>query len=46
VVEDGVVHLWGLVERTETREALKVAAENIAGVKTVQTHFTKPPTWA
>lgn len=46
VVEDGVVHLWGLVEQDATREALKIAAENIAGVKTVVTHFTKPPTWA
>ncbi|MDP6704965.1 MAG: CBS domain-containing protein [Alphaproteobacteria bacterium] len=46
VVEDGVVHLWGMVERNETREALKIAAENITGVKSVEVHFTKPPTWA
>ncbi len=46
VVEDGVVHLWSMVEGDETREASKVAAKNIAGVTQVETHFTKPPTWA
>ena len=46
VVEDGVVHLWGMVEEVETRDALKVAARNIPGVKAVEAHFTKPPVWA
>ena len=46
VVEDGVVHLWGMVEEVETRDAMKVAARNIPGVKVVEAHFTKPPVWA
>ena len=46
VVEDGVVHLWALVEDVETRDAMKVAARNILGVKAVEAHFTRPPVWA
>ena len=46
VVEDNVVHLWGLVESDEMRQALTLAVQNIAGVRQVETHFTKPPVWA
>ncbi len=46
VVEDGVVHLWGMVEDVETGDALKVAARNIPGVEAVEAHFTKSPIWA
>jgi len=46
VVEDGVVHLWGLVESQDTREALVVAAREVSGVKQVETHFAAPPSWA
>jgi len=35
VVEDGVVHLWGLVRSPEVRRAMLVAARNIPGVKDV-----------
>ena len=45
VVEDGVVHLWGLVESREAREALTLAAREVTGVKQVETHFAAPPTW-
>jgi CBS domain-containing protein len=45
VVEDGVVHLWGLVESDAAREALSLAARQITGVKQVEAHFAKPPTW-
>ena len=37
VVRDGIVELWGTYERQ--REALKVAAENIPGVKAVKDHM-------
>ena len=46
VVEDNVVHIWGLVESNEMRQALTIAAQNIAGVRQVETHFTNLPTWA
>lgn len=39
VVRDGVVELWGVVIDERQREALKVAAENIAGVKAVKDHM-------
>ncbi len=39
VVRDGIVELWGVILDERQREALKVAAENIAGVKTVKDHL-------
>jgi CBS domain-containing protein len=38
VVEDGVVHFWGLTYSDEEREAARVAAESVAGVRNVQDH--------
>ena len=39
VVRDGVVELWGTIVDDRQREALKVAAENIPGVKAVKDHL-------
>ncbi len=39
VVHDGVVELWGTIVDERQREALKVAAENIPGVKAVNDHL-------
>jgi CBS domain-containing protein len=39
VVHDGVVELWGVIVDERQREALKVAAENIPGVKAVNDHL-------
>jgi hypothetical protein len=39
VVQDGVVHLWGLVQTKEERHALRVAAENTPGAKSVEDHL-------
>ena len=39
VVRDGIVELWGTVFDERQREALKVAAENIPGVKAVKDHM-------
>jgi len=41
IVEDGVVHLWGLVRSPEVRRAMVVAARNIAGVKAVEDHMDR-----
>jgi len=38
VVMDGVVHYWGIVQSTAARQALKVAAEGVPGVKDVVDH--------
>ena len=40
VVRDGVVEFWGAIVDERQREALKVAAENIPGVKEVKDHLT------
>jgi len=39
VVRDGVVELWGVIVDERQRTALKVAAENIPGVKAVKDHL-------
>ncbi len=39
VVHDGVVELWGMIVDERQREGLKVAAENIPGVKAVKDHL-------
>jgi CBS domain-containing protein len=39
IVKDGVVHLSGLVTNSHECEALRVAAENVPGVKAVHTQF-------
>jgi CBS domain-containing protein len=39
VVHDGVVELWGVIIDERQRDALKVAAENIPGVKSVKDHL-------
>jgi CBS domain-containing protein len=39
VVRNGVVELWGMIIDERQREALKVAAENVPGVKAVKDHL-------
>jgi len=46
IVQDGVVHLWVGAERSpEELNALRVAAENIPGVKKVEEHLMPVPTF-
>jgi CBS domain-containing protein len=40
IVKDGVVELWGTITEEAQREALKVCAQNIPGVKSVVSHLT------
>lgn len=40
VVRDGVVELWGTITDESQREALKVCAENVPGVRSVVSHLT------
>jgi CBS domain-containing protein len=37
-VSEGVVHYWGLLDSEDEREAARVAAENIPGVRNVIDH--------
>ena len=39
VVKDGVVDLWGIITYDQQRQALRVAAENIPGVRRVRDHL-------
>jgi len=39
VVHDGVVELWGVIVDERQRDALRVCAENTAGVKAVKDHL-------
>jgi CBS domain-containing protein len=46
IVKDGVVHLWAGAERSpEELRALRVAAENIPGVKKIEEHLMPVPTF-
>jgi osmotically-inducible protein OsmY len=38
IVTDGVVHYFGMVDREEQRQAARVAAENVPGVRRVEDH--------
>jgi CBS domain-containing protein len=40
VVENGVVRLSGIVQTEDERRALRIAAENVPGVKRVEDHLT------
>jgi len=46
VVQDGVVSLWGMVSSDGERRALRIAAENVPGVKGVEDNLTWTPTRA
>jgi CBS domain-containing protein len=46
VVTDGVVHLWGLVRSVAERDAMRVAAESVPGVRGVEDHLMDWRAWA
>ncbi len=43
VVTDGVVQLWGVVNTTREKQAAQLAAESIAGVKSVENNLGQLP---
>ncbi len=43
IVDNGVIHLWGTVRSPEERNALRVAAENVAGARGIEDHLTTVP---
>jgi CBS domain-containing protein len=43
VAENGVVHLWGYVSSNTVKDAYRIAAENIPGVKRVENHMNVLP---
>jgi CBS domain-containing protein len=44
IVRDGVVHIWVSDDRPQAeKEALRIAAENIPGVRTVEEHLVPAP---
>jgi CBS domain-containing protein len=43
VVNDGAVHLWGIVLSQAERQALRVVAENVPGARAVEDHLTERP---
>ncbi|BCQ28950.1 CBS domain-containing protein (plasmid) [Caballeronia sp. NK8] len=42
IVKEGVVHLWGVVMSEKERQAARVAAENVEGVREVVSHLEFP----
>lgn len=45
-VQDGIVGLWGAAPTNDEERAARVAAENIAGVRAVESHLGRIPAWA
>lgn len=43
IVQNGTVHLWGLVENDTERRALILLAQRTPGVKTVEDHLARRP---
>ncbi|MBV8131530.1 MAG: CBS domain-containing protein [Alphaproteobacteria bacterium] len=43
IVSDGVVHFWGTVASEQERTALRVVAENIPGVRSIEDHTSSGP---
>ena len=43
IVQQGVVHLWGMVNSVEERAAVRVATERTPGVKRVEDHLVLRP---
>jgi CBS-domain-containing membrane protein len=46
VVVDGVVHLWGLARSPAERDAMRVAAETVPGVRGVEDHLMEWHAWS
>ena len=42
LVKDGVAHLWGVVESEDEKRAIRIAAENVPGIKRVEYHPELP----
>jgi CBS-domain-containing membrane protein len=42
-VKDGVVDVWGICHSDAEREAVRIAAENIPGVRAVKNNLSMPP---
>jgi CBS domain-containing protein len=45
IVTNGVVELWGLVESEEERRAIRVAVENVPGVRSVKDNLGRIRPW-
>jgi len=43
VAENGIVHLWGYVSSAAVKDAHRIAAENVPGVKRVENHMNILP---
>ncbi|MFM0053039.1 CBS domain-containing protein [Caballeronia grimmiae] len=43
VVRDGVVHLWGAVWSSDQLDAMRIAAQRIPGVRSVEDHTVRYP---
>lgn len=45
IVTDGLVQLWGLVDSAREKKAAQLAAESMAGVKSVENNLGQVPPW-
>lgn len=45
-VQDGVVQIWGVANSDNEEHAIRVAAENVAGVREIEMDMGRIPSWA
>lgn len=45
LVSDGIVQIWGIVDSSKQSEALRVAAENVSGVQSVELNLKDIPAY-
>ena len=45
IVEKGNVSIWGVAEGDFVENAVRVAAENVDGVQSVEVHMGRLPAW-
>jgi osmotically-inducible protein OsmY len=46
MVENGNVSIWGIADSDFVENAIRVAAENVEGVRSVDIHMGRLPAWA
>lgn len=44
-VSDGVVSIWGITDSDAQEDAIRVAVENVPGVRSVDVHMGRIPSW-
>ncbi|MFV2038491.1 MAG: BON domain-containing protein, partial [Paracoccaceae bacterium] len=45
-VQDRDVKIWGIANSADEENAVRVAAENVGGLRSIEVHLGRVPAWA